>query len=212
MMFSAAPLRHRLRRHVLPVSAAVPREVHEPIVGAGPDGVLLEPRRSDREDGAVEVGAAVIAGQRPAVVAFLGLVVARQIRADALETLPSIGRFEEHIPGRVQRTRVERRIMIGAVDWKRYFTSAAGRPPGVSATRRYSAIHRVDGHSASQPVVAAGVHDVRVAGGRRDIAALAATHAYNRSGRCRRRSCGWRSTRSSYPAERRRRDTETDRR
>ena len=102
------PLRDPLRRHVGPVLAAVARQLHVAVVGPGPDHVLLGRRLHDREDRVVDLDAGVVVGDRAARLALLGLVVARQIRADLLPRLTLVAASEKHLRRVVERVRVVR--------------------------------------------------------------------------------------------------------
>ena len=60
------PLGQLGRRHQLPGPPAITRQVHEPVVGAGPQHIALVQRLGEREDRAVDLGAAVVAADRTA--------------------------------------------------------------------------------------------------------------------------------------------------
>src|SRR5262249_60645882 len=101
-----APLGQLLGRDVVPRLAGVARDVHEAVVAAGPEQTLGDVRLGQREDGAVDLDAGVVAGDRTAGPLLLGLVVARQVRACRLPRLAAVGRLEQDVGRVVQHRRV----------------------------------------------------------------------------------------------------------
>ncbi|MBD3854056.1 MAG: hypothetical protein IFJ96_04685, partial [Acidobacteria bacterium] len=85
---------------------AIPGQVHQTVIAAGPDEPGLDRRLGDREDRVVELDPGVVAGDRPPRPGLLGLVVAGQIGADRLPALAAVRALEEHVGGVVDDLRV----------------------------------------------------------------------------------------------------------
>ena len=116
-------------RDVAPGRAAVARDVHQPIVGAGPEDAALVRRLGEGEDRAVVLGAGIVLGDRAAGRAELAGIVARQVGADDLPAGALVGRAEDVVGRDIQHVGVVRRdSRIGKVHWKRYFRSRRRRP------------------------------------------------------------------------------------
>ncbi len=94
-----APLGDTGRCDVAPVRAAVPGQVHQPVVGAGPDESRLDRRLGDRKDRVVELDAGVVAGDGPPGPLLFRRVVAGQIGADRLPALAAVLGSEEDVGG-----------------------------------------------------------------------------------------------------------------
>src|SRR5262249_10825547 len=73
-----------LGRDFLPLLAAVTRDVHQPIVGRGPDLVWPVRRRGDAGAGGMDFGAGALAGDRSARGALPPRVVQAEVGRDAL--------------------------------------------------------------------------------------------------------------------------------
>ena len=95
-------------RDVGPGLAAVARELHQAVVGAGPDEPLLARRFGDAEDHARVLDADVV-GREAAGAAHLRLVVERQVRADHLPALAAVGRAVHVLAADVDRVVIVRR-------------------------------------------------------------------------------------------------------
>ncbi len=164
---------------VLPLAAAVPRDVHEAVVAARPDQTLLQRRLGDHEDRAVGLDAGVVAGDRTAGPLLLGLVVAGQVRADRRPGLAAVARCgrARWRRGRRSSGRAARRA-IGRGPLEAVAHVLAGPAggvvrPGADVARLPRAVV-VARHDAQ---VLAGVDDVRVGGVGDHPAGLAAAHA-----------------------------------
>ena len=100
------PLGDARRCHVAPILTAIPSQVHQAVVAAGPDEPGLDRRLRDREDRVVELDPGVVAGDRPPRPGLRGFIVAGQIGADRLPALAAVRGFEEHVGGVVDDLRV----------------------------------------------------------------------------------------------------------
>ena len=173
----AREVAERLRRHVLPVGAAVARHLHVAVVGAGPDDAAVLRGRRDREHRRVGFDAGVVLRDGAAGGAHRLRIVAREVRADLFPALSLVGRFPDVLRADVDDPRVGRRHD----DRKRPL-----EPLGDVGGRIAHRIVRVGIDlpllagalvlPGDQAAVAAGVEDVRVARVARDVPALAATH------------------------------------
>src|SRR5215470_17703922 len=102
----SAPLRHGLRRHILPMLSAVARDVDQAIVGSGPDQILLYRRFDDRENRVVHFDSSVVLGDWPARSLLFLLVVPRQVRTDSRPAHSTVGRLEEYFTRIIERLRI----------------------------------------------------------------------------------------------------------
>ncbi len=73
-----------VRSYVRPGCAAISRKLHQPVVGANPDDILVLLRRRDAEDCVEGLSARVVLHHRSAGGLLLALVIQRQIRTDRL--------------------------------------------------------------------------------------------------------------------------------
>ncbi len=94
--------------YVVPVFAVVAGQVNQAIVRAGPQQALLPGRFGDGEDGAVDFGARVVAGDGAAGPLLFALVVACQIGTDRVPASAGIACFKEHVAGVVDDLAVVR--------------------------------------------------------------------------------------------------------
>src|SRR5229473_3055056 len=97
------------RRDVAPILPAVPGEVHQPIVGAGPDQLRILERGCDGiDDPAVFAFLRVCGTENPQTGWYL-VILPRQIGADCLPASTSVGGLEEHVGCEKEGARLERR-------------------------------------------------------------------------------------------------------
>src|SRR5262249_34334145 len=173
------------RGHRLPGTAAIPREMHEAVIRAGPQHVALVRRLDEGEDRAVDLGAGVVAGDGAARGAHLARVVAGEILAHDLPRVPLVGGAEDEIAGDPELAR----IPAGVEDGERPLEAVA-----MLAGRRAHAValgpHADDALLAGAVIVVdhpphAGAapdgaphHDVRIARLDGDIAALASARLH----------------------------------
>jgi len=54
---------HALGRNIGPMSSAIARDVHQPVITADPDQILILWRFSDEEDGVIGLDARIVLGQ-----------------------------------------------------------------------------------------------------------------------------------------------------
>src|SRR5690606_27221579 len=122
-----------LRRDVLPGRAAISRDVHQPIVTAGPDDALLVRRLGDVGERAVVLGADGFVGEWAAALALLVLLVARQV-----------GRYLFPRPAHVTRLHQDLRAVVDGV--RLVLAPDDGRIPVVAVLDRKSVVEgrRVD--------------------------------------------------------------------
>ena len=91
------------RRDRLPGSAAIAREVHQPVVAARPEDTRLVGRFGKGKDGAIGLRAAGVQRNRPARRLEFLRVVAREVRADCLPAIAFVGRLEDVVAGHIER-------------------------------------------------------------------------------------------------------------
>ena len=104
-----------LAEDVRPVAASVACDLHVAVVGAHPDDVRVERRRSDGEHRAVKLRRGVVHHDRPARGLLLRRVVRGEVGRDYLPRRPVVRRFEQHIASEVDDLRILRRERDGRV-------------------------------------------------------------------------------------------------
>ena len=149
--------------HVLPGLPAVPGQMHEAVVGSGPDGAGVMPRGGHREDGRVVLDAGLVPGDGPTGGLEGGLVRHGQVGADLFPALPPVLRPPETLRRGVHHVGAERR----REDGERPLESLAQLPRGVP-----HGIDRPDLHAAGLPgravvrrelaPVASGIEELRI--------------------------------------------------
>ena len=172
----AAVDRHVRRGDLLPARAIVAREVHQPVVGTGPQHSLLLRRLGEGEDRPVVLHRRLVPGDRAAGGAEGFGVVAREIGRDHLPALPVVDRAMHVVARGVHHVGVVRRHddregplePIPEIDCR-----VAHRVVGV----RIDVAREAGAHvlARDQRAVAAGVGDVRIVGAHGDVAGLATT-------------------------------------
>src|ERR1022692_1810996 len=100
------PFRHVFWRDVLPVLAAVLGDVHQAVIGAGPDQPRLHGRFRHGENYVVVFDTGVVLGDWSAGWPLLGFIVAREIARDHFPASAAVGGLEDVIAGAVQRVRI----------------------------------------------------------------------------------------------------------
>src|SRR5262249_47797748 len=100
---------HQAARDIRPGLAVILRDVHEPVVAAGPQDPLLLRRLGEGEHGAKDLDAGVVARDRPAGPLLFILVVSREIAADLLPTLTCVTGAKDDLAGVIDDLRVLRR-------------------------------------------------------------------------------------------------------
>ena len=80
--FDGGEIGHALGRDIAPVGSAIPGQMHQPVIAANPDQILVFRRLGDGEDGVISLDAGIVLGQRSARRTLLGFVVAGQIGRD----------------------------------------------------------------------------------------------------------------------------------
>ncbi len=175
------PLGQVGRRHPFPRPAAIAREVHEAVVGARPQHVALVRRLDEREDRAVDLGARVVARDRPAGARQPGRIVPREVGARDLPALALVHGAEHAIAGDPQFLGVPARVEHRERPLKA--VAMLGRRRAHAVRLRPHADHPLLAGAMvvvdQAPVAGAGADgaahdDVRIAGLHRDVAALAA--------------------------------------
>ncbi len=104
-----APFPKFFRSDVCPVIAAVARDVHEPVVAAGPDEAFLDGRFGDRKNRVVILDAGVVLRKRAAGGLLLGFVVARQVAADRSPGHSAVGGLKHRFPAVINDLGIVRR-------------------------------------------------------------------------------------------------------
>src|SRR5207249_1082610 len=100
---------HQAARDVGPGLAVILRDVHDAVVAARPQDTLLFRRLGEREHGAKDFHAGVVARDRAAGPLLLVLVVAGQVAADLLPALAGVARPEDELRRVIDHLRVVRR-------------------------------------------------------------------------------------------------------
>ena len=173
------PLGQLGRRDLLPIAAAVTGQVHQPVVGTGPEQPLPVRRLGEGEDGAVVLGAAGILGDRTAGRLLPALVVAGQVGADHLPARALVGGTEQHVAGDVEHVGVVRgdQDRVGPLESVPEVPGpVAGKllRPGSddAGLRGRMVITQQHAAPAGRAADGAGVDDVGVVGAHLDVAAL----------------------------------------
>ena len=91
------------------VRAAVARHPDVAVVGAGPNEIGAQRRRSDRVDDAVARDAVVVGERRRVEIRRRAFVCAREIGADDLPRLAAVARAKDVLVSEVERRAVDRR-------------------------------------------------------------------------------------------------------
>ena len=178
----ASEVRHLFRRHVRPRLSAVARDVDEPVVGSGPEDVRVLLARPQREDSAVHLRAVHVVRDRSARLLHRLRIVTRQVRADPLPVLASVGR----LPHVLRRCVEDVRIGIGKNDRIRPlppFDERAGRLAREQARIRPDFLQLAGAAVQAREeraVVAAREEDVRVLRIGRDVSRLASAGGVER--------------------------------
>ncbi len=169
------PFRQAFRRDVFPVLAAVLGDVHQAVIGAGPDQPRLHWRFRHGENYVVVFDAGVVFGDRSAGWPLLGFIVAREVARDHFPACAAVGGFEDVVAGAVQRVRIVGRgdNRIGPLEAVLHGFGARAHgiigPDGDVAKLPSAMVV-----AREQTIVRAGVNDVGILGIGRQPAALAA--------------------------------------
>src|SRR5579875_399509 len=83
--------------------------MHQAVVRAGPEDAFFVRRLAEGEDGAVDLGTAIVSGKRSAGRLDLLRIVARQIRADRRPGMALIGRLVHVVRGDIEIVGIVRR-------------------------------------------------------------------------------------------------------
>src|SRR5579859_1139790 len=83
--------------HVVPVFAAIARDLHYAVIGSHPDDLGINGGDGDRQDAVKGFCAAQIKFNGPATALLLALVITGEIRADGLPVGSGIGGLEQNI-------------------------------------------------------------------------------------------------------------------
>jgi hypothetical protein len=98
------------------VLAAVARDLHVAVVGAGPDHLRIERRLADHADGRVLLGGRVVDGDAARLLLLLPLrIVGGQVGRDPLPGVAAIGGTEEELRGDVDDALLRRAGRDGRV-------------------------------------------------------------------------------------------------
>jgi len=104
-----APRSQRRRSNVLPAGAAIPRDPEQAVIGASPNGVnALERRCQSINDASLLVGVRIFACRVSEIDGYAGMGP-RQVRADGLPVLTTVGGSEDKVGGVKECMRVDRR-------------------------------------------------------------------------------------------------------
>ena len=178
----AAEIRHVLGRDVGPGFSAVARQVHEAVVGPGPDDVDVGLAGGEGEDRGINLRAVHVVSNRPAGVLHCLWIVTSEIAADLLPRLSLVGGLPDVLrrgveDGRIERREDDRERPLPALDHRRRVLAREEARVRVHLAQLSRAPVQPGDEAA---VVRAGEEDVDVLRIRRDVAVLVAADRVER--------------------------------